>query len=611
MNKIIIVGIVSKYEVYLASSQPFKQNEYLMARTPEKISIPMEIVETYAMPVISNDVTLPVEMNGISFRQIEQSLSCPENVFIGKANLLGKMKFPINPSSLIEHPRFAEISDVLLHANPEDCFNLGVVSGTEDLYSDLPAELKTISPLWKDGEAVDQDAVPFVFDYRKFREYPHIGLFGTSGSGKSFGLRVICEELMDKNIPGIALDPHNELTFSQTMNGIIPEKSNLRYINKHQFFVVGKDVGIPFEELNSDELIYLIEYVGSLSEAMKSALEAIYEKGDTLILLKNKLTKLRDAFEEMDKVYGKVENLDTDGAKLYRRYKNKIASLGTLQGVIWRLDSLEATGIFRSSKGIDVVEKAMYQGKLAILRGNMMHLQMISFYAIRKLYRKRRAYQESLSDGNNTKPYFPMFFTILDEAHNFCPRNSSNPTKRLLKEIAQEARKYGVFEVFCTQRPDGLDETIFAQINTKVIFRMNTASDMELISKETNLTNEEMKLLPNLASGHCFVASATLPKTYSVRFRTTYTKSPHQLDPFDELGQMLEKKDDLLMDVMTMFADKTGFSLNQIPQYIGQIEEEYGRPVDFNMIKEALDNMAEEKIVKIKATPMGPIYTAI
>ncbi|WDU82706.1 helicase HerA domain-containing protein [Caloramator sp. Dgby_cultured_2] len=46
-------------------------------------------------------------------------------------------------------------------------------------------------------------------------QYPHIGIFGGSGSGKSFGMRVILEEIMKLNIPTVVLDPHYEMDFSK------------------------------------------------------------------------------------------------------------------------------------------------------------------------------------------------------------------------------------------------------------------------------------------------------------------------------------------------------------------------------------------------------------
>ena len=121
--------------------------------------------------------------------------------------------------------------------------------------------------------------------------------------------------------------------------------------------------------------------------------------------------------------------------------------------------------------------------------------------------------------------YFPPFFTIVDEAHNFAPEGrDSTPTKSILRKIGQEARKYGVFEIMSTQRPRNLDNTLLAQLNTKFIFRLTDSNDMQVAKVEGNLTDGEVSRLPDLASGNCFVSSATLNKTYPVRFRTTFSR---------------------------------------------------------------------------------------
>ena len=70
-------------------------------------------------------------------------------------------------------------------------------------------------------------------------------MFGGSGSGKTFGLRVILEEIMMKKIPGIVLDPHYEMDFTEAMPGI-PSNFKQDFSRRFELFEVGKDVGILF-----------------------------------------------------------------------------------------------------------------------------------------------------------------------------------------------------------------------------------------------------------------------------------------------------------------------------------------------------------------------------
>lgn len=606
MRIISIVGKVTNHEVYLVSNEPFIQNEYFVIDDNEGGVIPIEVTDVFSFRGTRDDI-----IPGFNEKYDGQLIGSEGMKYFSKAAILIPIYENLSPELTVRNPEYEEIKGTLFHAKKEDSFKLGIIQGTQMIFDDLPKEMQDLSPLWRNGLAVPQDSVPFLFDYRKIREYPHLGLFGTSGSGKTFGLRVICEELMEKGIPGIALDPHSELEFSKPMDGLEHMRCEQKYKDRHSFLVVGKDVGIPFEDITFDELRYLIEFIGSLSEAMSSALESIHDKGDTLLHLKNKLLRLRTAYEIEEKKSrsynnGQQEEMDEDTAILYSKYRNKIASTGTLQGLIWRIDGLEATGIFDSSVGIEAVEREMYDGKLVILRGNMMLLQMVSFYAIRKLYKKRRSYQENMSE----KPYFPMFFIIVDEAHNFCPKHSTSPTKRILKEIAQEARKYGVYEVFCTQRPEGLDDTIFAQINNKIIYRINTQADIELVQRETNLTEEQMRQLPNLTSGSCFFASSALPKTYAVQFRSTYTKSPHQSDPFSELYKKNNESQgpSRLEKVLTELCPSEGWRSANIRKSIDNINDKLGEEAMFSEITKTLDAMVDKHKMRVEKTPAGSIY---
>lgn len=604
MSKGFIAGVVTLREVYLISQEEqYEQNEYLMANN-NGVDVPLEVSEVSSLPMV-----IPEMIPGCHPAYLERSgINMMKPAYLAKAKVLTTLSVPLFPLSKIRKPAFNEIQDQLIYAKVEDSMKIGIIRGTEALQKELPSELQSLAPMWENKQGIPQEGVPFLLDHHSFREYPHIGIFGTSGSGKTFGLRVLVEELMRLHVPGLVLDPHYEMDYAKPMDGLSSEYPE-DFKDNYEVFYVGKDMGIAFEELGLDELVYLFEFVGALSEPMKGALEAIFEKGDTLIYLKQKITKLRDAFEMKERPVKDQEDLPEDVWMLYEKHKNRIAGSATMQALSWRLDALEATDIFKYKGGIKGVEQAIRNGKMAMLRGDMRRLQMVSFYTIRKLYKKRRNVQDyqmqSVTEDDMDVPdYFPPFFVVVDEAHNFAPKHSSNPTKRILKTISQEARKYGVFEIFCTQKPDGLDETIFAQMNTKIIYRMNTFNDMQMIQKETNLTEEQMAQLPDLPSGHCFVSSATLPKTFAVRFRTTFTQSPHLSDPFEELAERRQIITPLKQEILKRAEGV--LREPKIAQIYPEIEEKFD--VSLEEVKEAIREMVIEGLLSQKKTLMGFEY---
>lgn len=599
-----VIGKAGLKNLYLVSNEtPFRINEYLMLDDANHKGLTVEVIDTFtlpqAVPEVFPDGCHPEFLKAFGIKK-------EEKLYMAVAKILNTIRVPVVSGVKVRKPSFSEVENLLLQADPKDSFHMGVILGTEDLQDELPQEISNLSPLWKNKQAVNQQGVPFVFDYREQRVYPHIGLFGTSGSGKSFGLRVICEELMRKNIPGLAFDPHFELNFNRPMAGL-PKEKQIDYSGRHESFYVGRDIGITFSELALDELVHLFDFVGALTEPQVGALEALYDKGDTLGHLKNKIIDLKLAFEEQEKPKHEREELTTEQAVLYSRFKNKVSGAKTLQALSWKLDSLEGTGVFDGD--VNGAERALKAGKLTIIRGNMKHLQMISSYILKKFYKKRRSYQDAREKGLDIQEFFPMFFAIVDEAHNFAPKGDFNPTKKILRTIAQEARKYGIFEVFCTQKPNALDETILAQLNTKIIYRLNTSSDMEMVEKETNLTPEEVKTLPDLPSGFCFVSSPILNKTFAVRFRTTFTESPHVVDPFDEFQTHMQSirptgLDKILKEFLPLKSMK-------LPRYESDIREKAGRTVSMQDITEELERMVSSGIITKSVSPMGVEYKAL
>lgn len=608
-NQIYVLGKTTTREAYvITQGKPFVQSEYLVIVDKLHGNIIGEVVETNNYPMIVNSI-LPT---GCVIEFIKKlGFDTDEITSIGKVKILEELQYPITPSSVVRKPEFDEVKHLLINTEINKGLLLGVVKGTEEVQKSLPDELKDIVPLWVDKKIVPQKEVPFTFNYRKLREYPGMGLFGGSGSGKTVALRSICEELMEVQVPGLVFDLHYELDFKEPNEGL--DSSMVRdYSNKYEVFHVGKNLGIRFETLSSSELIDLMEFSAELSPPMRSALEAVYEKGDTLSYLRDKIKKLKIAFDNEAKPKHQRSEISQDAVILYEKYKHEVSGSATLQGLSWRLYDLDKSGIFRGDTAL--VEKAIRNCKLAVLRSQKeTALQMISAYLIKKMYKLRRNYQDFQKsiDENEARPdFFPMFFVILDEAHNFASNAPfTTPNKRILRELAQEARKYGVFEAFATQRPHLLDTTILAQLNTKFIFRMNNENDMNAIKVESNLTDQEFSRLPDLVSGNCFVSSATLRKNYFVKFRTSRTKSPHQFDPFDELE--LYKQKIARTSLSVVLINFLPIKSDKIQNIHADINRAYGSHVTVEEIKSELEKMANSGDVSRKKSALGCMFEAI
>ena len=154
--------------------------------------------------------------------------------------------------------------------------------------------MKGLCEMYSKGKAFKTKNVPFYLDLRSFQQYPHIGVFGGSGSGKSFGLRVIMEEIMKHRFPAVMLDPHYEMEFSESQENI-QEKQDFNDAFKK--FQIGEHIGVEFKNLSRRDLLALLSAVSPLTEAMSSAVEMLHLRGDTYLSFSNRLELLSEALE--------------------------------------------------------------------------------------------------------------------------------------------------------------------------------------------------------------------------------------------------------------------------------------------------------------------------
>ncbi|WP_371037250.1 ATP-binding protein [Rhodosalinus sp. FB01] len=72
---------------------------------------------------------------------------------------------------------------------------------------------------------------------------------------------------------------------------------------------------------------------------------------------------------------------------------------------------------------------------------------------------------------------------VIDEAHNVCPQSPADRFQAMASEdlaaIAAEGRKFGLYLLLVTQRPQKLHVNVLSQCENLVLMRMNSASDID------------------------------------------------------------------------------------------------------------------------------------
>jgi DNA helicase HerA-like ATPase len=76
---------------------------------------------------------------------------------------------------------------------------------------------------------------------------------------------------------------------------------------------------------------------------------------------------------------------------------------------------------------------------------------------------------------------------VIDEAHNVCPAEPADPIAALATEdairIAGEGRKFGLYLIVVTQRPDKVHENVLSQCDNLVLMRMNSTADLAHVGR--------------------------------------------------------------------------------------------------------------------------------
>ncbi|WP_062552239.1 ATP-binding protein [Peptoniphilus phoceensis] len=605
-----VLGVTTTREVYIGSKDKnFRNNEFLIVEDPVQGDIIGEVVDSQTF-----NRFIPLDIGGDFIdSDVLSSLGSMgydvgnETVYVAKLRFFEELLYPPLTGSDLRTPEFNEIKNLLIDSLPKESLKLGSIKNTDNIAKGMDDVYKDLFSIFQNNEFIKQKELPYLFDYKSMHQYPHIGVFGGSGSGKSFGLRVILEELMEMGVPAIVMDPHYEMDF--TNNSDI---SNKNYTDKFKCLEIGLDTGIKFQELQKRDLKNLLNAASPLTDSMNNVIDVMLSKGASFESFKNKLDMLLEGQEigSRDKILAEIaaetdqsiRNRLEDVLDIYERYDKTCNSM-SVRGVLWRLMTLQNEGIF--SHNIDELLDLLKRRKLVVLQGSTRMINVFSTYLLAKLYYLRKEYRDELYRNNVKVDYFPPFIIITDEAHNFAPKGFDTPSKSILREVSQEGRKYGVFLILATQRPTLLDETITAQLNTKLIFRTVRASDIDTIREETDLSSDETKRLPYLSSGDVFISSAKKGRTSFVRIRAANTVSPHTENPFDELTS---HDDEIYEKFFADVKDLLPIDSSNLNGVLVNYNKKTGENLSYDEFKNKLDSLCERDFIEKEDNFLTEMY---
>ncbi|MEK6936475.1 MAG: DUF87 domain-containing protein [Nanoarchaeota archaeon] len=321
----------------------------------------------------------------------------------------------------------------------------------------------------------------------------HISVLAKSGSGKSFCASVIIEELIEKNIPVLIIDPHGEyssLKYPSTNKEKL-EKFNL----KPKSFLKNIQEYSPDISINTECRPLKLSSINiSTSELMH--------------LLPAKLNNQQKAI-----LYAALKNMDTiDFNSLIYFLESQESNIKyTLISII---EYLKKLNLF--SEESTSLNELIAPGKCTILnlKGIDQEIQEVVVYKLAKdLFTERK------------KANIPPFFLVLEESHNFIPERSFTEAKSspILRQIFAEGRKFGLGCCLISQRPSRVDKSALSQVTTQIILKITNPNDIKAVSNSVEgITLETEKEIKNIPVGTALVTGVVdLPLFVNIRPKKT------------------------------------------------------------------------------------------
>ncbi|MDG6996157.1 MAG: ATP-binding protein [Nitrososphaerota archaeon] len=97
--------------------------------------------------------------------------------------------------------------------------------------------------------------------------------------------------------------------------------------------------------------------------------------------------------------------------------------------------------------------------------------------------RSREEWRSTMKTSPENDRRVPTFI-VLDEAHNLIPTETRSKSEKSVLEqfrsIASEGRKYGLFLILVTQRPDKIDPRILSECENKALLRMFSTEQLRI-----------------------------------------------------------------------------------------------------------------------------------
>ncbi len=319
---------------------------------------------------------------------------------------------------------------------------------------------------------------------------------GQSGSGKTYALGVLLEELLIHTaLPMVVFDPNGDFVkLTELREGVEPEqvaelqKRDVRILRPGRGDGDGNRLCVQFTELSLP------------SKAALLRLDPLIDRAEY-----NTLLHIEDLLRTSQPTEF-LPRLRQSADPSFNALALRIENLDILSWEVWALGRRAVTEIVETRPAATVLDL-----------GGFRHTEeplVVALALLDDLWARREERRPLL--------------LVIDEAHNLCSPDAETPLQRAVLEriiqIAAEGRKFGLWLLLSTQRPSKVHQGIISQCDNLALMRMSSQRDLDELGTVFGFAPPALLAQsPHFRQGESLFAGgfAPAPSTISMRQRFT------------------------------------------------------------------------------------------
>jgi DNA helicase HerA-like ATPase len=337
------------------------------------------------------------------------------------------------------------------------------------------------------GELLSAPGVPAALDSGGLNR--HTFMCGQSGSGKTYSLGLLLERVMaETRLRMVVLDPNSDYVGLGTVREGADEEDAARYRS------VTDEVTVWGNEATADRRLRL--RFGELTPQAQAAILGL------------------DPVEDRDE-YAALNDLlrrDADGAPPITGFDDLLNSPD---------EGARGLGVRASNLGVldwSVWSRQQHPSLLQELRNPTSRCTVVDLGSLETVEEQHLVAEAVLSTLWATRTQREPCLVVIDEAHNICAADPADPVSRLATDravqIAAEGRKYGLYLLVSTQRPNKVHENVVSQCDNLLMMRMNSHADLADLGRLFSFVPAGLLAgAPSFRMGQVLVAGRIFPQS--------------------------------------------------------------------------------------------------